>query len=419
MLQAAARARSELAGPLSRRIDDLAAAVVGREQSLFAPDLAHFDGALRTNVTERRLLVVGGAGTIGSATLRTLLRYQPAQLDVVDVNENQLAELIRDIRSSDAAVQATAITTLPLDLGSPLLERWLQTQPAYDAVLNFAAVKHVRSEKNVVSVLQMLDVNVLRAVRLLDTLHHVGFEGRYFSVSTDKAADPVNLMGASKRLMELALFELHPPGVSTTSARFANVAFSNGSLLESFLLRIEKRQPISVPRDARRFFVTPKEAGELCAIAALAIPEQRILIPALTERHLTLLTDVAELVVQAYGFRPIEYDNIALACRAFPDEIAAGRYPMVCTPLDTAGEKEREVFVGRKESVERIGARQLSAVIPARASRDAVMRVLHDIHEIVHQPSRALDKPEVVRLLQSVIPELHHRETGHNLDERA
>lgn len=406
--------RSESALPVST--EELAWRVVGRTRSLFEPDLAGFAEQIHAAVTDKRLLVIGGAGSIGSATVHTLLRYRPAVLDIVDINENTLAEVIRDIRSTHAA-PLSMVRALPLDFGSSLMTGWLQAEPGYDVVMNFAAVKHVRSEKNVFSILHMFDVNVLRAARLLEVLQQVDFSGRYFCVSTDKAADPVNLMGASKRLMEQAVFALAPQEITSNSARFANVAFSNGSLLESFLRRLEKRQPLAAPDATRRFFLTAAEAGELCTLAALAPPPGSILVPALSAVHEIELNHIAEQVLAAHGFMPSYYDNLASALSGYVADVANGRYPLLRTMLDTSGEKAGETFVGRSERAVDFGY-SLQLVTPAPVSGAEVRMLIGRLEHALLQPGE-VRKSELVAWIQEVIPEFRHLDTGKNLDERA
>ncbi len=242
----------------------------------------------------------------GSATTQALLRYRPAAVHVVDVSENYLAELIREIRSGDLDLAGIDFQTHVFDYGSAMMRRFLDGIQAFDVVLNFAAVKHVRSEKDVYSLLHMLDVNVVRQARFKRWLAECGHAGRYFTVSTDKAANPASLMGASKRIMEDVAFDILPAAFKMiSSARFANVAFSNGSLLQSFIVRMEKRQPLAVPRATRRYFISHAEAADICLLASLATPSGHSMVPAFEPaEHLLLLEDVAVRVLQACGDEP-------------------------------------------------------------------------------------------------------------------
>ena len=254
---------------------ELTSIVTGRTASLFAGDLEASSDRVFAKVRDRRILVIGGGGSIGAATVRIILDYRPSALHVVDHNENYLAELVRELRGRAAGIPDIDFRALPLDYGGPVMERLLADLPPYDVVLNFAALKHVRSEKDIYSVLQMFDTNLVRHVRFKRWLADHRHGATYFAVSTDKAANPVSLMGASKRLMEDLIFDIAAAsGQSTTSARFANVAFSNGSLLQGFGYRLAKRQPLAVPRDTRRYFISHQEAGELCLLATCRIPDK-------------------------------------------------------------------------------------------------------------------------------------------------
>ncbi len=250
----------------------LDAAVTRRDTSLFAPDTRAQAEATAGRIAGRRVLIVGGGGSIGSITTRLVVDYRPSAVHVVDTSENYLAELVRELRGRPEGLPEMDFRTIPIDYGGPIMERMLADAEPYDIVLNFAALKHVRSEKDVYSLLQMLDTNVLRHIRFKEWLARGGHGRSYFAVSTDKAANPTSLMGASKRLMEDVVFDVAADKTSATTARFANVAFSNGSLLQGFLNRLQHRQPFAVPRRTQRYFVSQQEAGELCVLAAFAAP---------------------------------------------------------------------------------------------------------------------------------------------------
>ena len=390
--------------------------VLGRSASLFADDYSRCRPRIEAAVSGRRILVVGGAGSIGAMTAELLCQFQPAALHVLDVNENALAELVRDFRSRGIA--PPDLRALPLDYGSPITERLLRDAPRYDVVMNFAALKHVRSEKDVYSVLQLLDTNVVKHARFVGWLARHRHAERYFAVSTDKAATPASLMGASKRLMEDVVFA----GASAvrTSARFANVAFSNGSLLQSFLLRLAKGQPLAVPRDARRYFISLREAGEICLIAATAAPSEHVVIPRFTpEADLRPLELIAEQTLRHFGFEPALYEDVEPAVEGLPDEVAAGRYPLVLTPLDTSGEKPYEEFHGPDEPLVEIGLADLLAVGPVKARPEALSAVVERLAALIADPTRATDKADVVEAIGGVLPDFRHRETGRSLDDRA
>src|ERR1700733_5562531 len=329
---------------------DLSRLTTGRTASLFAEDIKARHDILRSAIGARRILVTGGAGSIGSATLELLFRYAPAAVHVIDLAENGLAELVRDFRSRPEPLVTGEFRLLPIDYGSAATERLLQSETAYDLVLHFAAHKHVRSEKDVPSVIQMLDTNVIKMHRFTKWLHKYGHGKRCFAVSTDKAANPTSLMGASKRLMEHVLFSIGSNGSSATSTRFANVAFSNGSLLQGFLYRLARRQPLAVPREVRRYFVSPGEAAEICLLSAGAGEHGHITFPRLDpNEHLRPLVDIAVALLEHLGLKPSFYEDEAKACAATETELKRDAYPVLLTPLDTSGEKPYEEFVAIDE----------------------------------------------------------------------
>ncbi len=393
----------------------------GRTIEMFAQDLQTHEEELRGQICKSRILVIGGAGTIGSATIRSLVRYNPKTLHVVDQNENSLAELVRDLRSCQSRFVVADFKALPLDFGSPLMGKFLTNSEPYDYVLNFAALKHVRSEKDVYSSMQILDTNVLKQFRLLRWLADRNCKN-YFSVSTDKAANPVNLMGASKRIMEHVMFSNVVPlnGLSSiTSARFANVAFSDGSILYSLLRRIEKRQPCVVPRGIRRFFITQKEAGIICLLGAFATPSKHILIPRLDqEKDLRELVPIAVGIIKHLGLNAQVFSNEAQAKEELTSMFDRGQYPLLVTEPDTTGEKPYEEFVGKGENAVEIGFRDLEAV----EYRPVQMAILHEflerIEEDLCRDDHNLSKENLLALVSGVVPSFQHIETGNYLDSR-
>lgn len=398
---------------------DLEARVIGRKESLFAGDRARFADALREQVTGKRILVGGGGGSIGSSTVGFLSELAPSALHVVDLSENYLAELVRDLRARPEGLAVSDFRTLPLDYGSPIMERFLAESAAYDCVLNFAALKHVRSEKDLFSLLQMLDTNVVKHIRFKRWLEKYGHGSRYFAVSTDKAANPSSLMGASKRLMEDVVFDVSvPPGGSATSARFANVAFSNGSLLQGFLCRLSKHQPLAVPRETRRYFVSQAEAGEICLLTSLAGPAGHVLFPNFDPAtSLILLEQVAIEVLRFAGFEPELYEDEEAARRAVAGAAARGRWPVLVTALDTSGEKPFEEFVAKGEEAVQVGFGSLNGIAHAPGHADSSL--LYDrLSECIGNPARTLTKADLVSWIAEAVPGLQHQETGRDLDQR-
>jgi FlaA1/EpsC-like NDP-sugar epimerase len=401
-------------GGLQARLD---AAIVRRTTSLFASDLEGNRKRITDGVSGRRVLVVGGGGSIGSITTRLLLEYAPRAVHVLDISENYLAELIRDLRSTMDLPAGLDLRMLPIDFGGPIAERLIRREEPYDIVLNFAALKHVRSEKDVCSLLQMLDTNIVRQARFKKWIVERGGTTRYFGVSTDKAANPTSLMGASKRLMEDVLFGVAPSNVITvTSARFANVAFSNGSLLQSWLRRLELGQPLVVPRNTRRYFVTRSEAGEICLLSSFLGNQGDIFIPRLDpEGELQVLETLAGEVLRLHGFEPAEFHDEAEARGAVAALNRQGRWPLLLTALDTSGEKPYEEFVGEGEAAYDIGLISLCAVRRATVN---VQDFLGTIEDLVSHAESEITKGDIVAAIASAVPSFHHIETGKNLDHR-
>lgn len=400
----------------------LAALATTRERSIFEQDLEIGRAEIMQKTGGRRILVVGGAGSIGSSTIRELMKFNPACLHVVDQSENNLAELVRDIRNSQGKLQVEDFRTLPLDYGSPLMARFLGETPPYDVVLNFAALKHVRSEKDVCSSLQLIETNVLKLSRFLGWLIEKGGSQRFFSVSTDKAANPVNLMGATKRLMECVMFSGEIAGlgaIACTSARFANVAFSDGSLLHSFIQRLAKRQPLAVPRSTRRFFVSLEEAGQLCLIAAMCAAPSQTMIPRLEpDRDLRDLEAIARLFLEHHGLKAREYEDEELAKSALSADLAAGYYPLLLTPLDTSGEKPYEEFVGDGESSLETQFPNLAVVPFAPVLPGSVSGFISEMTATTQDHRMKIEKEQIINAVVKVVPAFMHVETGKTLDNR-
>jgi len=392
--------------------------IVGRPTSLFAADVAARRAEIASAVEGKRFLVVGGAGSIGSSVTKLLVGYRPAALHVVDHSENYLAELVRHLRSSTNVPASLDLRMLPIDFGGAVCRRLLRDEAPYEVVLNFAALKHVRSEKDVYSLLQMLDTNVVRQARFKEWIAERGGTQRYFAVSTDKAANPTSLMGATKRLMEDVLFTVGAtPAMTATSARFANVAFSNGSLPQAWLRRIELDEPLAVPRDTRRYFVTQQEAGEICLLGALVASNREIVIPRLDPKsELRLLETLAVKVLALHGFEAVQFTDESEARRALPELKARKRWPLILTPLDTSGEKPYEEFVGDGEKAHEIGLAQLRAV---RHATEAVRGELIDhLERLINDAARDATKGDLAAAIAAAIPNFRHVETHKSLDAR-
>lgn len=399
-------------------LTSLSARVTGRHTSMFAGDCAMRSDELASVISGRNVLVIGGAGSIGGAAVRELLRLAPSSLHVVDHNENGLAEIARDLRNRGVDTPQN-FQLLPLDFGGPAARRLAQ-RGGFDIVLNFAALKHVRSEKDVLGVLELLETNVLKQARFLEWLVESSPPTHYFAVSTDKAANPVSFMGATKRAMEHALFTstaAHSAGIRVTSARFANVAFSAGSLLESWLVRLRQGQPLAVPRDTRRFFISAPEAAEICLLALLA-PAQHVLVPRLhAESDLLAMEHVAESVLKAFGLQPERFHDEAAARSA----ALAGRldsYPLLITPRDTDGEKAYEEFVGHGEAAVEVGFASAVAVPYVPAPPGEVQRFLSAVDAALLDSRIVLEKGDLGSWLSALIPSFQPISTGRRLDDR-
>jgi FlaA1/EpsC-like NDP-sugar epimerase len=400
--------------------DEIDQVVTRRIESLFQTDLTAQADNIAEKLEGRRVLVVGGGGSIGSATTRLLLDYGPSTVHVVDQNENYLAELMRYLRSRPQGLKNVELHTLPLDYGSPIMQRFLsEIDRPFEIVLNFAALKHVRSEKDIYSILQMLDTNVVRHARFKRWLFEHGHGSIYFAVSTDKAANPTSLMGASKRLMEDLTFELYSEQArSTTAARFANVAFSNGSLLEGFLRRLAARQPLAAPRDTRRYFISQSEAAELCLIAAFAAPDKHVAFPDLdATKELQTFECIAVRVLEHFGLAPQFYDDEQRARSEVAAAARMRRWPIVLTPLDTSGEKPYEEFVAAEEVAVDIGMNAIRAFrhVPSLA----VERGLFDwIAGFIDDPTKVADKDSITNEVRQALLTFSHVDTGLSLDQR-
>ena len=394
----------------------------GRANSLFGDDVENSRNHLCKQIRGRRFLVIGAGGSIGSSTVKMIAKYNPKTLHLIDQNENSLVEVVRDLRNNSKNLKIDDFGTWPLDFGAPVVGEFIKNQERYDRVLNFAAIKHVRSEKDAYSVVQMFDTNLVKLNRLL-TFFKINdrVPNHFFCVSTDKAADPVNLMGASKKLMEDLMFLRckESKGYMTSStARFANVAFSNGSLLSGMLIRLQKRQPIALPDGCRRYFVSIEESGHLCLLASCRTPNNRIAIPRKGLRLVpTCIEEIAIKILKYFGKKPRFYNDETEACNYLEKDDKEGFYPILKTPLDTTGEKVDEIFVGQDETCEEIGLNSLQAVVPNEINSQKTNSFIDLIKDLTNG-NQFLDKNSIVKLVYSHIKRFNHVETKKNLDDR-
>ncbi|MDX9699778.1 MAG: UDP-N-acetylglucosamine 4,6-dehydratase [Rhodocyclaceae bacterium] len=389
--------------------------LIGRNAPLLEPDIQHHGPELSDAVQSSRFLVIGGAGSIGQAVVREIFRRKPLALHVVDISENNMVELVRDIRSTLGYIEGD-FRTFAIDAGRREFAALMHAEGHYDYVLNLSALKHVRSEKDPFTLMRMIEVNVLNTISTIAQAR-AGGARKYFCVSTDKAANPVNMMGASKRIMEMFLMRASE-SLPISTARFANVAFSDGSLLHGFNQRFAKRQPISAPSDVRRYFVTPQESGELCLASCLLGENRDIFFPKLSEQlDLARFSDIAVRYLETLGFEPFECDSEDEARNRATELIARKRWPVYFFDSDTTGEKDFEEFHTGREvlDLERFDAIGVIKNAPVYDEE----RLQHFLETIERLRARdAWSKADLVALFNHMIPEFHHKDTGKYLDSR-
>ena len=391
--------------------------VTKRPESLLRPDLEKNQGELERRINGKKVLVIGGAGSIGSSYIKAILKFSVSRLVIVDINENGLTELVRDLRSSSGYNIPVDFITYPMNFGDRVFEKMFRSLAPFDIVANFAAHKHVRSEKDIFSIEAMIENNVLRARRLLDLLLEFPPE-HFFCVSTDKAANPVNIMGASKKLME-ELIMAYSSRLHITTARFANVAFSNGSLPQGFLERLGRRQPWSCPLGIRRFFVSPQESGELCMIASVLGESGDIIFPKLDEERDMISFDAIALDLLRY--LGLEADTCSSEEEARQKALllteGSKSYPVYFFDTDTSGEKPYEEFFTEKEVIDNDRFTSLGVV------KNSVKRDFREIDEIFSKlkqifASGNVSKADIVETLKEWLPDFEHIEKGKGLDSK-
>lgn len=382
---------------------------------LFQEDLLNNYEELNNTVSISSFLVIGGAGTIGMAVTKEIFKRNPLKLHVVDISENNLVELVRDLRSSVGYI-AGDFQTFALDIGSDLYDSFIENDGEYDYVLNLSALKHVRSEKDPFTLMRMIDVNILNTDK---TLQHSISKGtkKYFCVSTDKAANPVNMMGASKRIMEMFLMRKSTE-INISTARFANVAFSDGSLLHGFNQRIQKKQPIVAPNDIKRYFVTPEESGQLCLMSALFGENRDVFFPKLSEHlHLVTFAEIAEKYLKQLGYEPFICSSEEEARQNVEQLAAQKKWPCLFTESDTTGEKDFEEFFTASETLDMDRFENLGIIKNLlNTDTDKVERFENRILEM--RKSGTWSKEDLVTLFNEMIPNFNHKEKGKYLDSK-
>lgn len=389
--------------------------LIGRNSPLFLEDMAQNENKLKSIVSNSRFLVLGGAGSIGQAVTKEIFKRNPAKLHVVDISENNLVELVRDIRSSYGYIEGD-FKTFALDIGSLEYDTFIKADGKFDYVLNLSALKHVRSEKDPFTLMRMIDVNIFNTDK---TIRHsiLNDTKKYFCVSTDKAANPVNMMGASKRIMEMFLMR-RSEKIDISTARFANVAFSDGSLLHGFNQRIQKRQPIVAPNDVKRYFVTPQESGELCLMSCIFGENRDIFFPKLSEKlHLISFADIAVKFLNQKGYEAHlckDEDEARELINILPQQ---NKWPCLFTQSDTTGEKDFEEFFTDNEVLDLKRFHNLGVI---KNQLDLETEKIEYFEKSISEKRASLNwnKEEIVDLFLEMIPDFDHQEKGKYLDSK-
>lgn len=396
-----------------------------RPESMFLGDIKQNDEKLHEAIEGKSVLVIGGAGSIGSSFIKAILPYKPRTLVIADINENALTELTRDLRSTPDQFVPDDYLPYPMDYASPVFARMFRSRNGFDIVANFSAHKHVRSEKDIYSVEALLSNNVLHAAGLLDLLSEYPPQA-YFCVSTDKAANPVNIMGASKRIMEDLIFS-YSDRFPVKTARFANVAFSNGSLPAGFLERISRCQPLSAPSDVKRYFVSPEESGQICMLSCMLGDNRNIFFPRLEEAQMMTFDEIARRLLKEYGYDVLECSSDDEAIRLAQDirSLSGGysgnasrpKYPVHFSASDTSGEKAYEEFYTDTETVDLARFNSLGVItgklIP---DRSAIRDLIRDLNALFTLTTTT--KEDIVHTIKSYLPSFEHIETGRSLDSK-
>jgi len=387
--------------------------LIGREKEFFTDDIDIHNKILKNTVSSSTFLVIGGAGSIGQAVTKEIFKRNPKKLHVVDISENNMVELVRDIRSSFGYIDGE-FATFALDIGSVEYDAFILADGKYDYVLNLSALKHVRSEKDPFTLMRMIETNIFNTDKTLQQSIDNGTK-KYFCVSTDKAANPVNMMGASKRIMEMFVHRKSEE-IKVSMARFANVAFSDGSLLHGFNQRIHKQQPIVAPHDIKRYFVTPQESGELCLMSCIFGENRDIFFPKLSENlHLISFADIAVKYLKNLGYEPYlckDEDEARALAKTLPQE---GKYPCLFTSSDTTGEKDFEEFFTDDETLDMERFENLG-IIKNEADFDETLLSEFESSIQTMLANKAWEKEQIVALFFKMLPDFGHKETGKYLD---
>ena len=389
--------------------------LLGRSELLFNSDITENNEYLNLEVSKSKFLVIGAAGTIGQAVVKEIFKRDPKVLHVVDISENNLVELVRDLRSTIGYGKGD-FKTFAVDCGSLEFQVMLQEQDNYDYVFNLSALKHVRSEKDPYTLMRMTIVNIFNSLDILELTKNMGIKN-YFCVSTDKAANPVNMMGASKRIMEM--FLMHKSlSQNISMARFANVAFSDGSLLHGFNQRMQKRQPLSAPNDVKRYFVTSQESGELCLLSGLLGNNRDIFFPKLSEElHLITFSQIAKNFLKEHNFEPYECESENEARQRANELISNRKWPCYFFKSDTTGEKDFEEFFTENEDINMNRFKNVGVIKnKLDFNKDKLDNFIEQIK--LMRSKKSWNKNDIVNLYMDLLPDFTHKETGKYLDQK-
>jgi len=391
--------------------------ITKREVSFFKKDIETNKAKLDERIANKSVLVIGGAGTIGSSFIKAILPFNPKKLVVVDYSENGLTELTRELRSGNFGKVPSDYITYPFDFGGNIFIKLLNEQH-FDIVACFAAHKHVRSEKDHLAIEAMIRNNVFNTAQILEVLSlQENKPEHFFSVSTDKAANPVNVMGASKMLMEKVLMA-YTKKLKISTARFANVAFSNGSLLAGFIQRIMKKQPLSAPSDVKRYFVSPKESGELCLLACILGETKNIFFPKLSESQMMTFSDIAVRFLNELGYEPDYCDSeVEAKKKALNWNALSSSYPVYFFKTDTSGEKMFEEFYTTQDEID-LNQFNALGVVKNHHSNYSIEQIKALLEKFENLFNDKIEKKDIINLINHYLPNFSHIETGKNLDQR-
>lgn len=396
--------------------DFISEKIIKRTDSMFAEDLRDNRRGLSDHLKGKKVLVIGGAGSIGSSFIKAILPFEPKTLVVVDINENALAELTRDLRSTKGMFIPEDYVTYPMDFSASVFEKMFKARRGFDIVGNFSAHKHVRSEKDIYSIEALIRNNVMHLKRLMDLLDEFPPE-QYFCVSTDKAANPVNIMGASKRIMEDVIFS-YSDRFPVKTARFANVAFSNGSLPDGFLKRIAKRQPLSAPSDVKRYFVSLRESGQICMLACILGKNREIFFPKFMKAQMITFDEIGRELLKEHGYEvlPCDSDEEAIQ-RAEALKTGGIKYPVHFSASDTSGEKNFEEFYTVQESIDMERFKALGVITDKQCvDREKIEMLFHRLEDAFS--NEMTTKEELVAMLKEYLGNFEHMEKGKCLDSK-